>query len=152
MHRQAGGSRGGAFDAKGDDVSIDQHGEVGGDDLQQMLEARSLQHRERGFVHAALADEVAAAQSDQAFVLVLQPAEIMAQAFEHEMLEIEHPIAGRPARRTQQVQRVGMAFKEIRMVAQIGDDIGGAGGARLSRLQDSPAERLWLVLRTVGHR
>ena len=45
-----------------------------------------------------------------------------------------------------------MAFKEIRMVAQIGDDIGGAGGARLSRLQDSPAERLWLVLRTVGHR
>ena len=44
-----------------DDIDIDQDGEIGGDDLQQMLEACRLQHRQRGFVHPALAGEVAAA-------------------------------------------------------------------------------------------
>ena len=150
VQRQPGGPCRRAFDAEGHDVDIDQHGEVGRDDLQQMLEARRLQHRQRRLVHAALAGEVAAAQRDQVLLLVLHPLQVAAQALEHEMLEIEHAVAVVAARRAQQVQRVGMVFEKIRMLAQIGDDIGGAGDARPVRRRLSAAERLWLVLRTIG--
>ncbi len=103
-------------------------------------------------MHAALAGEVSAAQRDQVLLLILQLAQIMAEAFEHKVLEIQHPIAGLAARCTQQGQGVGMMPEEIGMFTQIGDDIFGAGRARLPRRRDSADERLWQVLWTIGHR
>ncbi len=139
-----------AFDAEGHDVDVDQDREVGRNDLQQVLKAQRLQHRQRRLVHAALAREVAAAQRDQGFLLVPHPLQVAAHALEHEMLKVEHVLAVVAARRAQQMQRVGMFFEKIRVLAQIGDDISGAGAAGPARCRIADAERLWLILRTIG--
>ena len=96
---------------EGYDIDVDQDREVGGDDLQQMLETQRLQHRQRRLVHAALAGEVAAAQCDQVPVLVLHPLQVVAQAFEHEMLKIEYAVAVAAARRAQQTAAPPDAFR-----------------------------------------
>ena len=150
--RQAGGPRRRALDPEGYDIDVDQHREVGGDDLQQMLETQRLQHRQRRLVDAALAGEVAAAQCDQVPVLVLDTLQVVAQAFEHEMLKIEYTVAVAAARRAQQTERRRMHFEEIRVLAQIGDDVGGAGVARAARRRLAAAERFRLVLRAIGQR
>ena len=137
---------------EGYDIDVDQDREVGGDDLQQMLETQRLQHRQRRLVHAALAGKVAAAQCDQVLVFVLHPLQVVAQAFEHEMLKIEHAVAVVAARRPQQAECRRMLFEEIRVLAQIGDDVGGAGVARPARRRLAAAERFRLVLRAIGQR
>ena len=150
--RQPGCPRRRALDAEGDDIGIDQHRKVGGDDLQEMLKAGGFQHPQRRLVHAALAGEVAAAQRDQVFVRVLNLFEIAAQAFEHEMLKVEHAVAAVAAGGAQQMQSVGMPFEKIGIFPQIGDDVGGLRGAGLARRRLGAAEPLWLVVRKIGHR
>ena len=122
-----------ALDPERDDIDIDQHGEIGCHDLQEVLEIRGPQHRDDGLVHAALAREVAAARRNQALLLALQPHHVAAQTLQHEMLEIEHAVAGLAARRPHQPQGFGMPLEEIRMLAQIGDDVVSADLARLRR-------------------
>src|SRR5260370_7967646 len=97
VHREASRARCRTLDAESYDVDIDQHGEVGGHDLQQVLEARGPQHRQHCLVHAALARKVAAARRDQALLLVLQPGGIPPQSLPPELLEIAAPVAGQPA-------------------------------------------------------
>lgn len=67
------------------------------------------------------------------------------------MLKIEHPVAGLASRGTQQTQGVGVAVEKIGMLAQIGDDFAGADLARPRRRSAAAADRLWLILRAVGH-
>src|ERR1700758_5425155 len=109
VHREARRARCRTLDPESYDVDVDQHGEVGGDNLQQVLETWSPQHRQRGFVHTALARKITAARRDQALLLVLQTGEIAAQSLQHEMLEIEDVVAGEPAGGAQQSQRIGVA-------------------------------------------
>ena len=67
------------------------------------------------------------------------------------MLEIEDAVAGSPAGGAQQPQRIGVAVEEIGMLAQIGDDLAGADLGRPHGRRQTAAQRLRLVLRTIGH-
>ena len=78
-------------------------------------------------------------------------ASVVAQPFEHEMLEIEDAVAELAARRAQQAQCLGMPVEKIGMTAQIGDDVAGTEFARQCRRRTATANRFRLVLRTVGH-
>ncbi len=151
VHREARRARCRTLDTESYDVDVDQHGEIGGHDLQQVLETRSPQHRQHRLVHAALARKIAAARRDQALLLVLQPGEIAAQSLQHEMLEIEDAVADDPAGGAQQSQRIRVAVEEIGMLAQIGDDLAGADLGRPHRRRQTAAQRLRLILRTIGH-
>ena len=75
----------------------------------------------------------------------------MAQTLQHKVLKIEHAIAGRASRSAQQPQSIGVAIKEIGMLAQIGHDLAGADVDRPYGRRKRAANRLWLVLRTIGH-
>jgi hypothetical protein len=66
-------------------------------------------------------------------------------------LEIENAVAGVPARGAQQPQRVRVAVEKIRMLAQIGDNLAGADLDRPHRRRQTAAQRLRLILRTIGH-
>ena len=63
------GRRGGALDPDRDDIDIEQHGEIGRHDLQQLLEAGRGQDRQRRLVHPALARQIAPAGGEQRAVL-----------------------------------------------------------------------------------
>jgi hypothetical protein len=151
MQRKPRRPRSRALDPERHDVDIDQHREVGRHDLQQMFEARSAQHSQHRLVHAALAHEIAAARRDQSLLLVLEPGEIMAEPLEHEMLKIEHPVASWASRRAQQPQSVGVAVEKVGMLAQISHDFAGTDVAQPRRRGAVAADRLRLVLRSVGH-
>src|SRR5437763_1046175 len=51
----------------------------------------------------------------------------------------------------QQVQRIRVAVEEIGMLAQIGDDVASADLGRPHGRRQTAAQRLRLVLRTIGH-
>ena len=102
-------------------------------------------------MHAALARKVAAARRDQALLLVLQSREIAPQSLQHEALEVKDAVPGEPAGGAQQVQRIRVAVEEIGMLAQIGDDVASADLGRPHRGRQTTAQRLRLVLRTIGH-
>ena len=67
------------------------------------------------------------------------------------MLEIEDAVAGDPAGGAQQSQRIRVAVEKIRMLAQIGDDLAGTDLGRPHRRRQTGAQRLRLILRTIGH-
>ena len=114
VHGQARAGAAALSTADRHDIDIEQHGEVGGHDLQQLLEARRGEDRQHRLVHPALAREIAAAGRDQGAVLDIEPGQVAAQPLEQEMLEIDHPVADLAARRAQQAQRLGMLRRENR--------------------------------------
>jgi hypothetical protein len=67
------------------------------------------------------------------------------------MLKIENPVARLTGGGSQQLERVGMAIEEIGMLAQIGFDLARADFGRPHGRGKAAADRLWLVLRTIGH-
>ena len=75
----------------------------------------------------------------------------MTQALQHEVLEVEHAIASRPSRGAQELQCIGVTIEKIWVLAQIRDDLAGADLDRPHGRRKGPANRLWLVLRTIGH-
>ena len=108
VQTETAGRRGVVLDPDRDDIDIKQHGQIGRDDLQELLEAGGCQDRDRRLVRAALAGQIASARGKQRAVLERDPRQLAAQPLDLEMLEILHPLA-QPARRTaQQAQRLGM--------------------------------------------
>ena len=75
----------------------------------------------------------------------------MAQALQHEVLEVEHAIASRASRCAQQLQCIGVAIEKIRVLAKIRDDLACTDLDRPHGRGKGAANRLWLVLRTIGH-
>src|SRR6202041_989610 len=96
---------------------------VGGDDLQKLTEARRSEDGQRRLVDPALARQIAAADRDQVAVFEIDSVDLAALALVEEMLEIDHAVADLAGRRMQQAQRLGMLIEEIRVAAQIGDDL-----------------------------
>src|SRR6184192_3721149 len=119
MRRQSAGRRRGAFDRNRDHIDIEQYGKIGGYDLQQLLETRCGEDRDRRLVHPALACQIAAAGGNQGTVFEVYSRQVAAQPLDVEMLEIDDMLAELPARRAQQAQRIGMTIEEIGMAAQI---------------------------------
>jgi hypothetical protein len=74
----------------------------------------------------------------------------MAQTLEHEMLKIEHTVAVLASGGAQQPQGIWMPIEKIGVLAQVGNDVARADLARPRRRGTATADRLWLVLRTVG--
>jgi hypothetical protein len=67
------------------------------------------------------------------------------------MLEIEDAVDGGPAGSAQQLQGIRVPVEEIGMLAQIGDDLAGADLGRPHGRRQTAAQRLRLILRTIGH-
>src|SRR5665213_2646976 len=114
---------GDVLDRDGDDIDIEQHREVGGDDLQELPEARRREDRERRLVHPVLARQIAAADGDQMAVFGVEPRQFTALALVEETLEIDNAVADLAAGWPQQPHRLGVRLEKVGMPAKIGEDI-----------------------------
>src|SRR3546814_2161333 len=99
-------------DLDGDHVEIEDHREVGGDGLDEFLEARRAQQRQDGLVHTALDGAVAAPGGDEVVAQIAELRVLAAQALDHELLAVDDALAVIARRKGQHVQQIGMPGEE----------------------------------------
>ena len=121
------------FDDEAGDIEVEQDREVGGDGLDQLLEALGVEQEQHRGMDAVLAVQIGPAGADQLALLVLEGADLGAQPVDHEGLEVHHPTPAVDRRRGQVVDQIGVLGQEVRVAPQIGAHILRRERRRLTR-------------------
>ena len=93
-----------------DDVGVEQHREIGGHDLDQLLEAVRAEHGQRGGVHARLAREIGARRARSSLpCCAFSRVDLGALTLQHEVLHVDDALAASQRGRRQHAEKLGIA-------------------------------------------